>query len=224
VNGGDSRVDGAVAVRLAGLLAARLCHDLSGPLGGLGAALGEAAGDRSALLLAQDAALVLRQRLALFRAAWGGAGARLRRAALRDLAGGLPNAARLSLELDDLAERPEFAPAAARVLLSALLLAAESLPGGGMLALAGDPGGVVLLTIAGPRAAWPVGLGAMLADADAAWAALGELSGPAGLRVLPAPLLALLAQDAGVRAALLLAPAAEAAPPLLLDFSGQDAA
>jgi len=220
VAGGVTSIDGAAALRLATLLASRLCHDLSSPLGGLGAALGEVGDDPSALPLAQDAALVLRQRLALFRAAWGGSGlAGLRRPALLDMAGGLPNASRLQVELDALQDDPPFAPAVARVVVSAMLLAAESLHGGGMLALAGNPAGSVVVTIAGPRAAWPAGLGAMLASPETAWEAVAGLVAPAGLRLLPAPVTALLAHEAGVRAALLLAPRAELVPPLLLDFA-----
>ncbi len=218
-----SQVDGKSSVRLAQLVAARICHDLSSPLGGLGAALGEAAEDPSALGLAQDAALVLRRRLALFRAAWGGQPAVLTHMALRDLAGGLPNAPRLHLELDGLAAKPAFAPTAAPLVISALLLGAESLPGGGMLALAGKPDGMVVLTIAGARAAWPAGLGAMLAHVEAAWEAIDALAVPAGLRTLPAPMTALLAHEAGVRAALLLSAQAEQVPPLLLDFSPNSA-
>jgi histidine phosphotransferase ChpT len=206
-------------LRLATLIASRLCHDLSNPLGGLVAALGEIGADDAALTLAQDAALVLRQRLVLLRAAWGEGPAALRRAALRELAGGLPNAPRLQVELDELEDDPAFPPAAARVVVCAMLLGAESLPRGGMLALAGNPAGTVVVTIAGLRAAWPVGFGAMLANADAAWAAVGELAEPAGLRTLPAPVLALLAHEAGVHATLLLAPRPELVPPLLLDFA-----
>jgi hypothetical protein len=201
------------------LLATRLTHDLSGPLSGLGAALGEAADDPAALDLARDAARVLRQRLALVRAAWGGETQAVVAATLRDLAGGLPNAGRLQVELAALAANTPFAPAAAGVVVSAMLLAAESLPGGGMLALAGDPAGTVVVTIAGRRAAWPTGLGAMLANPHMAWAAVDALEPPAGLRGLPGAMMALLARAAGVRAALLLAGTAEQVPPLLLDFS-----
>jgi histidine phosphotransferase ChpT len=205
---------------LSQLVAARICHDLSGPLSGLGAALGEAEEDPGALDLAQDAALVLRQRLALFRAAWGGQPAPLSRAVLRDLAGGLPNAPRLHLDLDGLADTGAFSPRAAPVLAGALLLAAESLSGGGKLDLSGWPSGVVVLTIAGPRAAWPGGLAAMLASAEAAWEAIGQLAPPAGLRALPAPLVALLAREAGVAAELLAPQKPDQPAPLQLDFSG----
>lgn len=211
--------EGAAALHLALLLAARLSHDLSGPLGGLAAALDEMPADPDAQPLAQDAALVLRRRLQLFRAAWGGWPAPLGQTTLQELAGGLPNARRLQMVLDGLEDPPGFAPAAAQVLLSAMLLAAESLPGGGMLALAGKPGDVVAVTIAGPRAAWPEGFGAMLASADAAWEAVGRLDGPTELRTLPAPMTALLAHRIGVRGSLLLAGHAELVPPLLLDFS-----
>ena len=219
MDGGVTPLSGATALRLAALLAARLTHDLSGPLTGLGAALGEAARDPAALGLARDAALVLRQRLALVRAAWGDETPTIVAATLRDLAGGLPNAGRLQLELAALAADTPFAPAAARVVVSAMLLAAESLSGGGMVALAGDPAGTVVVTIAGRRAAWSPGLGAMLANPHLAWEAVDALEPPAGLRGLPAALTALLAQAAGVRASLLLAGATEQAPPLLLDFS-----
>jgi histidine phosphotransferase ChpT len=222
-------VDGILAqddpamLHLAQLVAARICHDLSGPVGGLGAALGEIDDDPTAVQLARDAALVLRQRLRLLRIAWGTAPEPLRRAALRDMAGGLPNAPRLRLELDALADDPPFASEAARVVMGAMLLAAESLPGGGMLALAGNPGSVVVLTIAGPRASWPVGLGAMLANVTEARRAAAALIASAGLRALPAPLTALLAHQSGVRASLLLASGTEQVPPLLLDFSGLSA-
>jgi histidine phosphotransferase ChpT len=212
-----------MGAHLSRLVAARICHDLAGPLCGLDAALtevgGETGDDPTALSLARDAALVLRQRLALFRAAWAGQAARLNHLELRDLAGGLPNAPRLHLDFDDL-EDVSFAAQAGPVVASALLLAAESLPGGGTLAVAGRPDGAVVLTVDGPRAGWPVGLGAILADAQAARAAVAALTGVAGLRTMAGPMTAMLAHEAGARAGLLLAPRPERVPPLLLDFSG----
>jgi histidine phosphotransferase ChpT len=218
---GLTRLD-SMGAHLSRLVAARICHDLGGPLGGLDAALGEALGeagdDPTALLLARDAALVLRRRLALFRAAWTGQPAPLTLADLHHLAGGLPNVARLHLDFDGL-EDASFPAAAGPVVASGLLLAAECLPGGGMLCFAGRPDGVVMLTVDGPRAGWPVGLGALLVDAEAAQDAVGALTGEAGLRTMAGPMTALLAHEAGVRAGLLLAPQPERAPPLLLDFS-----
>ncbi len=207
-------------LRLAHLLVTRICHDISNPLHGLGAALGELPGDPQALPLAVDAAHVLRQRIALLRAAWGDEPPALARDGLLDLARGLPNASRLQVVVDGLSADAPFQPAATRLLVNVMLLAAESLPAGGMLALTGAPGGTVVAAIAGRQAAWPAGFGALLASADAAWTALGALRGVAGLRGVQAPLTALLAHQAGVRAALLMATVAEAAPPLLLDLSG----
>jgi hypothetical protein len=220
VSVGDVQFDGHGNARLSQLVVARVCHDLSGPLSGLGAALGEAEEDPGALDLAQDAALVLRQRLALFRAAWGGQPAPLSAALLRDLAAGLPNAPRLHLDLDALGDSPAFTPLAAPIVASVLLLAAESLSGGGRLTLAGKPTGIVTISIAGPRAAWPAGLGAMLTSRAATWEAIARLTPPAGLRALPAPMTALLAHQAGVGAALLAPTQPDQPPPLQFDFSG----
>jgi histidine phosphotransferase ChpT len=206
-------------LRLAELLTTRLCHDLAGPLSGLGMALGEAPRDPEALALAHDAALALRRRLALLRAAWGEAASALDATELTDLAQGLPNAHRLALVFDLRPAGADFTPAAGRVVLNALLLAAESLPRGGTLSLSGDPARDVVVAIAGPGAAWPVGLGALLRDPAPAWTAIAAAQGPAGVRGLQAPVTALLAEAAGVRASLLLARAAEPLPPLLLDCS-----
>jgi histidine phosphotransferase ChpT len=203
-------------VRLAETLATRLCHDLSGPLGALGAALGEAGADPEALPLAQEAAAVLRARLALLRAAWGAAPPGLTGAALADLARGLTNAHRLRLELDPPLRAGAFTPPLARLALNAVLLAGESLPAGGTIGLAGDPVREVMVSITGPRAAWPEGLGHLLADPAAAWEALDALGEALPGRRLQAVLTALLAQAAGAEARLLLAPRPEVAPPLVL--------
>ena len=74
-------------------------------------------------------------------------------------------------------------------MLNLLLLAAESLPGGGIVALSGSPAHSILVTISGPRAAWPAGLAIWLNDEAAAWQAM--LADP---RRLQAPLTALLAR------------------------------
>ena len=62
------------SLRLAELLCARLCHDLSGPLGALIGILEiarEEQPDSETLALAEDTADELVQRLKLLRAAWG---------------------------------------------------------------------------------------------------------------------------------------------------------
>lgn len=207
--------DRALALVLTEQLATRLCHDLSGPLSGLTAALGEAGADAEALTLAREAATVLRRRLVLLRTAWG-TPTPLSGAALRELAEGLPNGHRLRLELAGPVAHASLAPEAGRLLLNALLLAAESLPRGGAIALEGDPGQDIALGIEGARAAWPAGLGTMLADPDAAWATLAE--GARGARS-QAALTALLADRAGARARLLLGAVGDTAPPLLFDLA-----
>ena len=59
-------------------------------------------------------------------------------------------------------------PGAARVVLNLLLLASESLAGGGIVALSGSPADNILVTISGPHAAWPAGLGTWFIDETAA--------------------------------------------------------
>jgi histidine phosphotransferase ChpT len=188
-------------------LVSRLCHDLSGPLHGLSAALAEAGGDAEALALAQEAAATLRVRLALLRAAWG-APAALEAGGLRRLAEGLPQAHRLRLELTGPVATAALRPQTARLLLNALLLGAECLPRGGTLVLEGDPRGQVMLAIDGPGAAWPAGLGAVLAEPSAA-AAIGT-------RRMQAALLALFAAGSGASARLSSDPAAHR---MLLDLA-----
>ena len=205
-------------LRLAELLASRLCHDLSGPLGTLMGSLELMTEDpetaEEALALANEVSVTMGKRLRLLRAAWGGAAATLRVEELRGLAEGLPQAHRISLQLDRLVPAARFPSGAARVLVNLLLLAAESLPAGGTIALAGDPEGEVQVSILGLRAAWPAGLAAYLVDEERAWAALGGDSS-AALRLLQAPLTALIARTCGMRLSMLMARDAEAAPPLV---------
>jgi hypothetical protein len=208
----------ASALRLSQLFVTRLCHDLSSPLSGLGAAIGELPHDPEALSLAVDAAQALARRIALLRAAWGDELPALSADDLRTLALGLPNAARIQVRLAGLTADQPFSPSAGRLLVNVMLLAAESLPGGGTLELSGNTTGQVVVCIVGKRAAWPAGLGALLASSEAAARAADALQGSTGVRGLQAPLTALLAHEAGIRASVLLAGTAERVPPLLLDL------
>jgi histidine phosphotransferase ChpT len=205
-------------LRLAELLAIRLCHDLSGPLGTLMGSLEMVNDDPEesgeALALAGEVATSLARRLRLFRAAWGGSIAAQSPADLEALAAGLPNAQRVAVDLGRLRAGSDIPPAAARLLLNVLLLAGESLPAGGSITVAGEPAGDIMVAIAGARAAWPAGLAAMLTSEDAAWAAVGR-PGPDGPRLLQGPLTALLAHAAGIRLSMLQGGPSEA-PPLLL--------
>ena len=208
------------ALRLAELLCARLCHDLGGLLGSLIGVLEiarEEHAESETLALAEETAIELGQRLKLLRAAWGQDAEELDVIRLQNFGDSLSTGRRLRLDLEGLQLEPAFSPPAGRLILNILLLAAESLPGGGIIALAGSPANHILITITGPRAAWPAGLGACLADEPAAWAAV--LAGP---RNLQAPLTALIARAHGFRLSILMPGTAagdgDASPPLLLSF------
>ena len=206
------------SLRIAELLCARLCHDLSGPLGALIGVLEiarEEQPDSETLALAEDTAVELGQRLKLLRAAWGLDGDDLDVTRLRGFADCLSSSRRVRLDLAGLQPDAEFPPPVARIILNLVLLAGESLPGGGIVALSGSPSSAILVTISGPRAAWPAGFAVWLNDEAAAWEAL--IADP---RRIQAPLTALLARGLGLRLSMLM-PAgpmgdAEVSPPLLL--------
>ena len=204
------------ALRLAELLCSRLCHDLSGPLGTLMGII-EIARDEHAesetIALAEETAVHLVNRLRLLRAAWGSAGESLDRPRLQKYAGALGEARRLTVDLDGLRLDEAASPEAGRLILNVLLLAAESLPSGGSIGLAGSPRSNIVVTVSGPRAGWPEGFLACLADEADAVAALTSA------RHVQAPLTALLARRLGFRLSLLMAAATtDQPPPLLLSF------
>jgi histidine phosphotransferase ChpT len=210
-------------LRLAELLCARLCHDLSGPLGALIGVIEiarEEHPDSETVALAEETADGLAQRLKLLRAAWSQDGEDLDTERLRGFADSLSASRGVHLDLAGLKDNATFRPEAGRVVLNLLLLAAESLPGGGVVALSGSPDDSILVTISGARATWPKGLGLSLADDANAWETI--LANPRGLQ---APLTALLARGYGFRLSMLMpagrAVAAEAAPPLLLSLRGR---
>jgi histidine phosphotransferase ChpT len=184
-------------LRLAGVLCARLCHDLSGPLGALIGVIEIAHEEQpgsETLALGEETVTELAQRLKLLRAAWGPDGDEMDLAALRGFADSLLSSRRVRLDLNGLAPDTVFPPPAARVILNLLLLAAESLPGGGTVALSGAVQDAILTTISGPRAAWPAGLDGWLADEGSAWKAM-----TANPRTLQAPFTAVLARSRGFR-------------------------
>jgi histidine phosphotransferase ChpT len=202
-------------LHLAELLCARICHDLSGPLGSLMGVIELAAEDApsnaEALEVAGEAATVLGKRLELLRAAWSGELAALEVRQIQRFAEGVPSGKRVVLDAAGLDPNGTFSPGAAQLLLNALLLAGESLPGGGMVALSGSPQQEIVVTIEGPRAAWPAGLAACLADERAAWAALTTA------RTVQGPVTALIARRAGLGVSLMMPSGAGGGPaPLLL--------
>jgi histidine phosphotransferase ChpT len=206
------------ALCLAEMLCARLCHDLSSLLGSLIGVIEiarEEHSDSEILTLAEDTAVQLGQRLKLLRAAWAGSEETLDLIQLQTFADSLSNSRRLRLDLGGLQPETAFPPPAAHLILNILLLAAESLPVGGIIALSGSAASNILVTIAGTRAAWPPGFATYLADEKAAWSAVTT-----DARKLQAPLTALLARQHGFRLSLLMDAGTQggedAASPLLL--------
>ncbi len=208
------------ALRLAEMLCARLCHDLSGLLGSLIGVVEiarEEQPESETLAVAEETAVELGQRLKLLRAAWGMEEESLDIIRMQTFADSLSSGRRLRLDLGGLEPETVFPPQAARIVLNILLLAAESLPAGGIIALSGSPAGNIVTTIAGARAAWPTVLATCLADGAAAWAAVA--SDP---RAIQAPLTAILAREHGFRLSLLMPTGTQDAdsmvPPLLLSL------
>lgn len=194
--------DEKAALRLAEILCARLCHDLSGPLGTVAMALEmatehlEAAGPETqdvteTLGMAGEGARTLSNRLRLLRASWGGDGDPMDRARLAGLARGLPG--RVTVDLSGLECVEPLPPAVARLALNLLMLAAEALPAGGRATLSGSLSQGLVLVIDGAHAAWPAGLEVSIARPGAI-----DLSalGPQGVQ---APLTVLLASSVGLR-------------------------
>lgn len=208
-----------IDLSLAEALAARLCHDLAGLLGTLTGALELASEDATmhdeALPMALEAGIVLGQRLRLLRAAWGGDSCAMHGSDLTALAAGLPLGRRTQTRLDGLSPGRLFSAGASRLVLNLLLLAVESLGGNGTLELDETPDGNLVLTIKGPRAAWPPGLIGQFAELKLARAAAAEC----GPQDLMGPLSALTAHAAGLRVSPLFGPA-DTAPPLLIAIDG----
>jgi histidine phosphotransferase ChpT len=178
-------------LRLPSALAARICHDIAGPLGALTGTLELLAedGDPEALALARESAAILSARLRLLRAAWAEdvevPGTRVMQA----LVPGLPNAERLrvTMELDQTMQ-----PSLRRLGLNLLLLGSAALPRGGDMLLRGSADGL-LLRVDGRGAAWPDALAACARAADLAAMTWHD---PRGLAV---PMVCLLAASLGLR-------------------------
>jgi histidine phosphotransferase ChpT len=165
-------------IRLAQDVAARICHDLGGPVGTVVGML-DLAPDGEVLAQAREGASELCRRLLLWRAATGGSGP-LALADLAGLAGGLLAGGRVALSVVAPASaRPE----AGQMLLLAAMVAAEGLPKGGEVEIAAEGGGYVVLAD-GPLLRWPPALLAGLA---------GEAVEAGPRSVLPRLLLALAA-------------------------------
>ncbi len=184
--------DGPDGLSLASTLCARLCHDLAGTVGALAAALAMTGkdGDPEALSLASDCAQELADRLRLLRSAWSADEEAPEPACL---VAGLPGIERLQVDLSGLPVTLAEAPR--RLSPNLLLLAAQSLPRGGSIRLAGEDGGLSL-EIAGPRAGWPAVLGQCLDQPE------GLQSAAASPRDVAVAITCLRAERLGLRIAL----------------------
>ena len=153
------------ALDLAGVLCARLCHDMAGSLGALSGMLdlvaegGPGRTDPEALALARSCARELTERLRLLRAVWG---RETEVPALDSVLAGLPGAEQLSVDLSGLDGALD--DGTRQFALGLLLTAAGALPRGGRIALSGNAHSLSV-EIAGVRAAWPESLGRCLAGA-----------------------------------------------------------
>ena len=207
------------ALRLIELTSARLCSDIGGLVGLLGRARPadpDASPDGPDQSRASrdpgtpDPAQALATRLELCRAAWGPQAGQpsesLSLTHIRRLSGGLPE--RVNVDLSALQQQAVFPADGGRIVLNLLLLAADSLPAGGTVILAGSPDDL-FVRITGRAAAWPDGIAVCLADETEARSALTEQ------RSLQMALTALLAHAAGIRLSLVLSPTAHHEPAIL---------
>lgn len=140
-------------------------------------------------------------------------------AELRRLSAGL-SGSRLQINLDEIDPDARFAADPARLVLNVMLLGAECLPYGGVIAFGGD-GRELLVSITGPSAAWTPGFPLCLNGPKAAWAHLAR-EADSQIGGLQCALTALIAHDSGLGISVLMAGQTEAAPPLLLRLSRQD--
>lgn len=185
------------------LVAARLCHDLSGPLSVIANAAelakleqGRAGGEAMALMLEGGQAVAGRVKLlrALFGPPVGPHSVPEIEALVRGALGG----GRVEADLSALAPGAVFSPEAARTLLAALCAGAEGLARGGIVRAHGGPEDFAV-SLEGPGARWPEHLTAVLAGEDPMGLALG-----AGARSLMGPWLVLAARAAGLVPSLLM--------------------
>lgn len=196
---------GRNTIRLAELVAARICHDLGSPMASISALLPQAA-DPAAHAVVSETAGELRARMRLFGAMFGLAD-ELGWPELDDLVRGAPMAHRVKFVLP-VAGGP-FSPSRARLYLAALLLAAEALPRGGTVHCSEPAEGMLALRLEGRQTEWSPTLFDLLAGGSVE-AALDE-----GPRRLLANWVFLLAAREG-QALSFAMPTGPGAPALLL--------
>jgi histidine phosphotransferase ChpT len=161
----------ASALRVAGLLASRLCHDLVGPLGAVNNGLELIAEEddmaKEALGLAQRSAKRASSRLQFFRYAFGAAGGEpnFGHGEARPIALNLLGNGDIAMDWPD-AKGVELPTGAGRLLLNLALLASECLPRGGnvKVSLAANR---VTMEASGPQARLPAETKAAMAGSVA---------------------------------------------------------
>jgi hypothetical protein len=152
------------------------------------------------------AAGVLINQLQLWRAAWGPAEDPVPLDRIIALAKGLPN--RVTVDVGALPGDMVCPPQLGRIVLNILLLAADSLPAGGQIVLAGAIDDL-FVRIDGPTAAWPAGMALCLAQEAEAQSALTDG------RDLQMAVTASLAHATDIRLSALIAPAGHIEPAIL---------
>ena len=159
------------ALRVAGLLASRLCHDLVGPLGAVNNGLELIAEEddmaKEALGLAQRSAKRASSRLQFFRYAFGAAGGEpnFGHGEARPIALNLLGNGDIAMDWPD-AKGVELPTGAGRLLLNLALLASECLPRGGNVKVSLAPNRVTM-EASGPQARLPAETKAAMAGSVA---------------------------------------------------------
>jgi hypothetical protein len=152
------------------------------------------------------AAEALITRLQLWQAAWGPAEDSISLDRIMALAKGLPN--RVAVDVSALPGDLVCPAPVGRMVLNILLLAADSLPEGGDIVLAGAIDDL-FVRIAGPTAAWPPGMALCLAQEAEAQSALTDG------RNLQMAVTASLAHAMNIRLSALIPPAGQFEPAIL---------
>ncbi len=161
----------ASALRIAGLLASRLCHDLVGPLGAVNNGLELIAEEddmaAEALGLAQRSAKRAASRLQFFRYAFGAAGGEpnFGHGEARPVALNLLNNGDIAVDWPE-TKTVELPTGAGRLLLNMALLASECLPRGGNLKVSLTTNRIAL-DASGPQARLPAETKAAIAGSVA---------------------------------------------------------
>ena len=142
----------------------------------------------------------------LWRAAWGPAEDPFPLDRIIALARGLPN--QVAVDVSALPGDTVFPAPLGRIVLNILLLAADSLPAGGQIVLAGEMDDL-FVRIDGPTAAWPAGMALCLANEAEAQSALKDG------RNLQMAVTAALAHATDIRLSALIPPSGHLAPAIL---------